>query len=273
VAEHIDDSRLDDLFRIGVDEISYRRGQRYLTIVANHDTGTVVWVDKDRTKDSFGRFFDAVGDERAQRIEAVTCDASSIYMSVARDRAPNATICLDPFHVIKWAGEALDLVFSANRPDLPNKVGYRPNRIHWRRARYALRVGAEKLKPEQRDFLNGLRRGRYRLFRAWELKEQLRDLYRGVSADDAPDYLRTWITRALRSRITAFRNLARRLRKHFDAIIASIHHGLSNSRLEGINAKIRVIQRRGYGHPNAQSLTTMIYLCLSGITITPPTQR
>jgi transposase len=175
--------------------------------------------------------------------------------------------------VIKWAGEALDLVFSAHRPDLPSKVGYRPNRVHWRRARYALRVAAEKLNTDQREFLNTLRRDRYRLFRAWELKEQLRNLYRDISPADAVDYLKKWITRALRSRITAFRNLARRLRKHFDAIIASIHHRLSNSRLEGINAKIRVIQRRGYGHPNAESLTAMIYLCLGGITITPPTQR
>ena len=96
----------------------------------------------------------------------------------------------------------------------------------------------------------------------------------GGIRDAAPVTVTAWRTdRALRSRITGFRNLVRRLRKHFDAIIASVHLGLSNSRLEGINAKIRVIQRRGYGHPNPDSLASMIYLCLGGITITLPTQR
>lgn len=85
--------------------------------------------------------------------------------------------------------------------------------------------------------------------------------------------MKAWCTSALRSRITAFTNLIRRIRKHFDAIIAAIQLGLSNSRLEGINAKIRLIQRRGYGIRDIDSLTAMIYLCLSGITITLPTDH
>jgi transposase len=206
-------------------------------------------------------------------LAAITLDASSIYMPVARQQAPHATLCLDPFHVIKWCNEALEAVFCQHTPDLPVPAGPAPSRRHWRRARYVLRVAAEKLQPDQHTFVLALRRHRYRLFRAWELKEQLRDLYRVVDQADAADYLKTWITRALRSRIAGFRNLARRLRKHFDAIIASVHLGLSNSRLEGINAKIRVIQRRGYGHPDPDSLAAMIYLCLGGITITLPTQR
>ena len=273
VADHIDDRRLDGLYRIGVDEISYRRGHKYLTVVADHDTGKVVWVGKDRTRQAFEDFFTTLGPRRTADIAAITLDASSIYLPVAREQAPQATLCLDPFHVISWCGEALDAVFRANTPDLPATTGPRPSRRHWRRARHALRLGAEKLQPDQRAFINRLRRNRYRLFRAWELKEQLRDLYRHVEPADAAGYLKAWCTRALRSRITGFRNLVRRLRKHFDAIIASVHLGLSNSRLEGINAKIRVIQRRGYGHPNPDSLASMIYLCLGGITITLPTQR
>lgn len=274
VAEHIDDARLDRLYRIGVDEISYRRGHQYLTVVADHDSGRVVWVGKQRTKEAFERFFTALGEGRTAELAAITLDASSIYLSVARDRAPGATICLDPFHVVKWCNQALEAVFRANTPDLPAPTrGPLPNRRHWRRARHALRAAAEKLDPDQRDFVHRLRRHRYRLFRAWELKEQLRDLYRVVEPAAAAAYLKSWITRALRSRITAFRGLARRLRKHFDAIVAAVQLGLSNSRLEGINAKIRVIQRRGYGHPDPDSLTAMIYLCLGGITITLPTQR
>lgn len=273
VAEHIDDARLDELYRIGVDEISYKRGHRYLTVVADHDSGRVVWVGKERTKETFERFFTDLGKHRTAQLEAISLDASSVYLPVAREQAPHATICLDPFHVIKWCNEALDTVFRAHTPDLPPETGWQPSRRNWRRARHAIRLGAEKLDADQRAFVNTLRRHRHRLFRAWELKEQLRDLYRVVEPADAGDYLKRWITRALRSRIHPYQGLARRLRKHFDAITAAVQLGLSNSRLEGINAKIRLIQKRGYGFRNLDSLTAMIYLCLGGITITLPTER
>lgn len=273
VAAHIDDGRLDRLYRIGVDEISYKRGHRYLTVVADHDTGRVVWVGKDRTKQMFTQFFTDLGPERTAQLEAISMDASGIYLPVAREQAPHATICLDPFHIIKWCNEALERVFRAHPPELPAPTAGFSSRRPWRSARYALRVAAEKLDPDQRTFVNALRRSRYRLFRAWELKEQLREFYRSVDQATARDYLKRWITRALRSRIAAFQALARRLRKHFDNVVAAVQLGLSNSRLEGINAKIRLIQNRGYGYRNLDSLTAMIYLCLGGVTITLPTER
>jgi transposase len=271
VAAHIDESRLDNLYRIGVDEISYKRGHRYLTIVADHDTGHVVWVGKERTKASFEQFFDDLGPTRTAAIEAISLDGSSIYLPVARDRIPQATICLDPFHLIGWTTAVVDSVYQAERPAL--QLDRHATLRQWRRTRYALRAGAEHLDDTHRAILNRLRRGRYRLWRAWELKEQLRELYRSVDPANARGYLKRWCTAALRSRIPAFKNLVRRVRKHFDAIIAAVQLGLSNSRLEGINAKIRLIQRRGYGHRNLDHLTASIYLCLGGITINPPTER
>jgi transposase len=273
VAEHIDDSRLDNLRRIGVDEISYKRGHRYLTVVVDHDTGRVVWVGKDRTQAAFEQFFRALGRRRARQLQAITLDASSIYLTPARVMAPKATLCVDPFHVIKWCNEALELVFRAHPPPRPGPGPGLPSRRHWRRARYALRVAAQRLTDEQRQFVNSLRRHRYRLFRAWELREDLRDLYRLVEPRQAATYLKRWCTSALRSRIPAFATLARRIYNNFEAIVAAVQLGLSNSRCEGVNAKIRVIQRRGYGFPHPDSLTAMIYLCLGGIAINLPTQR
>lgn len=261
VAEHIDDARLDGLVRIGVDEISYRRGHQYLSIVADHDTARVVWVAKGRTRAAFEEFFTELGD-RCHDLEAITMDGSGIYRPVAIQHAPQATICLDPFHVVKWANEALDRAYRGT-PVITSQ--------DWRKTRTALRAGAEQLSDERRTMLNRLRRHQYRLWRAWQLKEELRALYRSIDPADARDYLKAWCTKALRSRIPAMRSLVKRIRAHFDAIIAAIELGLSNSRLEGINSKIRVVQRRGYGH-SAPALTSMIYLCLGGITINLPTQ-
>jgi transposase len=266
VAEHVDESRLENLYRIGVDEVSYRRGHWYLTIVADHDTGNVVWVSKTKSGAALEEFYDALGDERVDQLEAVSMDLGTTYRDATRRRAPNALICFDPFHVIQLANRALDLVYkAADHGDISGR--------QWRKVRTALRTGEERLDRKQRTLVNAIRRTSRRLWRAWDLKEELRMLYRGVKPRHARTYLRSWLTSATRSRIPAFVNLARTIRRNFEGIIAAVELGLSNSRLEGINSKIRVIQRRGYGHHSAEALTSMIYLCLGGITITLPTQR
>jgi transposase len=271
VADHLDDARLDQLYRIGVDEISYKRGHKFLTIVADHDTGNVVWVGKERSKAAFEEFFTALGPERAAAVEAISLDGSSVYLPVTREQIPQARICLDPFHVIKWTNEVVESVYRAEAPTMRSGPGM-PERRDWRRARFAVRAGRENLDDQHREILSLIRRHRYRLWRTWELKEQLRDLYRNTDPADARAYLKRWCTAAKRSRIPAFRNLVRRIEKHVDAIVAAVEFGLSNSRLEGINAKIRLIQSRGYGDRNLDALTAAIYLCLGGVTLDLPTE-
>ncbi len=269
VAEHLDETRFDGVVHIGVDEISYRRGHRYLTVVVCHDTGRVVWVEEGRSVETLRHFFREIGPERCAQMEAVSMDMTPIYREAAREMVPQAVICLDPFHAMKWVNEALDLVYR----DTPTK-GLKEtfSGFEWRRTRTALRTGAEHLNEDQQGRVKRLRRRRYRLWRAWELKEQFRDLYRVVEPDDARAYLKAWCTAALRSRIRPFRSLVRRIRKHFDGIVAAVEWGLSNSRVEGTNGKIRLINNRAHGHQSAAGLIGAIYLNLGGITIKLPTQ-
>jgi transposase len=266
VVEHIDESRLEGLYRIGVDEISYRRGHWYLTIVADHDTGNVVWVSKTKQAAALEEFYDALGEERCARLEAVSMDLTHIYRAATERRAPQAAICVDPFHVIQLANRALNAVYRGGDHGTVTAREYR-------RVRTALLTGEERLDKDQATIVNLLRRSSRQLWRAWSLKEDLRWLYRGVEPRQARSYLRGWLRSASRSRIRAFVNLATTIRRQFDGIIAAIELGLSNSRLEGINSKIRLIQRRGHGHHTAEALTAMVYLCLGGITVTLPTQR
>lgn len=269
VDDHIDARRLEGLYRIGVDEIAYKRHHNYLTVVADHDRARVVWVAKGKRGAALEAFYQALGPGRCDELQAVSMDLGTIYRDATRRKAPGAAICFDPFHVIQMANRALDAVYMSTGRQHLSGVGDRD----WRRARVALRAGAERLNEAQRELLNEIRRSRYRLWRAWELKEALRDLYRRVDPTLAGAYLNAWIATALRSRIPGFVNLARQLRTNFEGIVAAVELGLSNSRLEGINARIRLIQRRGYGHHSAESLASMIYLCIGGISITLPTQR
>ena len=179
-------------------------------------------------------------------------------------------ICYDPFHIMQWVNRALDRVYSESITG-PGRAAMSP--AQWRAGRWALRTGENKLSDDKRALINQIARINRRIGRAWTLKEQLRDLYRLTHPPGgARQHLRRWITAAKRSRITAFVALGKRLHIYFDAVIAAVELGLSNALIEGINAKIRLINARGYGHHSAETLTSMIYLTLGGLT-TPNSPR
>ena len=110
------------------------------------------------------------------------------------------------------------------------------------------------------------------LWRAYLLKEELRDLYRLPPGRRPDAHLDAWLARACRSRIPAMVKLSQTIRRHRDGILAAVELGLSNSKLEGLNSKTRLINHRGYGHHTAAALIAMIYLCSGGITIQLPTR-
>lgn len=271
VADLLDQRRLQTLYRIGVDEICYRHPHRYLTIVGDHDTGNVIDVQQGRSEESLAKFYAAQPDSTLDTIHTVSMDVGKAYRGATQACLPHATICFDPFHIMQWINRALDRVF-ADAASGPAKV--QMTSAQWRSTRWALRTGEDKLTDTHRDLVNHIARTNRRIGRAWTLKEQMRDLYR---LDHPPGHARAhlaaWITAAKRSRIPVFTALGKRLQEHFEAIIAAVEHGISNALIEGINAKIRLINARGYGHHSAQTLTSMIYLCLGGLHPQLPTRR
>jgi len=106
----IDDSRLDELYRIGVDEISYRKGHRYLTVVADHDrSGALVWAAEGKDSDTLTSFFNELGPERTAALEAISADMGGAYAKAIAEREElTARVCIDPFHVVKAANDAID---------------------------------------------------------------------------------------------------------------------------------------------------------------------
>jgi transposase len=111
VADHLDDARLEGLYRIGIDEVSYRKGHRYLTVVADHDRdGAVVWAGEGMSSATLERFFDTLGPDRTAQLVAASMDLHGAYARVTRARAPQARVCADPFHIVKLANAATDEV-------------------------------------------------------------------------------------------------------------------------------------------------------------------
>jgi transposase len=267
VADRLDDRRLDGLIQIGVDEISYRRGRRYLTNVADHQTGGIVWSAPGRSGRTLGEFFELLG-ERKHSIRAVSIDMSESYAGAIRTWLPEAEIAFDPFHVVALAGAAVDEVRLREWQTRGHSVT--PGGMWIKHTRWALLKAPEKLTDRQRSALAGIQQTNQRLYRGYLLKEQLRALYQLEDPLQAPAHLAAWIAWAVRSKLKPFVRLARTLRRHRDGILAAIRLGLTNARLEGLHNKIRLLCHRSYGFHSPQALTALIYLCCAGITITPP---
>ena len=269
VADSLDVARLDGLYRIGVDEVSYRKGHRYLTVVANHDAGgAVVWAKEGKDAATLEAFYDELGEQGCSELEAVSLDMGGAYKKATDAKASDARQCVDPFHLVKLANEAIDKTrrwaWNVHR-DIGLASAKRVKRSRW-----ALLKDPDQLSDSQLSVLHELRRNRSVLYRCWQLKEGVRDLYRLADPADAPAHLDWWLAWACRSRIPAFVTLSRTVRANRERILAAVELGLSNSKLEGLNSKIRLINHRGYGHHSAAAVIAMIYLCCGGITVELP---
>jgi transposase len=271
--------RYANLRRIGIDEISYKRGQRYLTVVVDHDSGRLVWAAPGREKATLARFFDALGEQRCATITHVSADGADWISAVVTERCPNAVRCADPFHIVKWATEALDQVRRHAWNEARSRPGGRGDRIRWSRgrlrqdaagdakalkhARYALWKNPENLTTRQAAKLAWIAKTDPRLHRAYLLKEGLRLVFQ-LGYDEAVVALEAWIGWARRCRIPTFVDLQRRIVKHQASVLAAIEHGLSNGRIESVNTKIRLITRVAFGFKSPDALIALAMLNLGG---------
>jgi transposase len=267
VADRLDADRLDGLVMIGVDEISYRRGQRYLTQVCDHRTGAIVWAKPGRNAATLQAFFTELG-ERKHSIRAVSIDMNGGYEKALREGLPGAEICFDPFHVCQLAGRAVDEV---RRAEWREQGKSKTAGGKWvKGVRWSLLKAPERQSVDQLAALHEVSGANKRLYRAFLLKEELRLLYHLPDPALAERHLSAWLAWASRSQLKAFVKLARTLRARRDGILAAIRLGLSNGRMEGLNSKVRLLSHRSFGFHGPKPLIALIYLCCSHLTINPP---
>jgi transposase len=269
-----DVDRLEGLRRIGIDEISYKRGHRYLTVVVDHDQGRLVWAAAGKDAATLSRFFDDLGEDRARQLTHVSADMAHWIGPVVRRRAPQAVMCADPFHVVKWAQEALDIerrrVWNqahGRRRDSRAKQ-FNRNESHSdartiKRARFAIIKNPEDLTERQHEQLAWIAKHHPRLYRSYLLKEGLRLVFK-VKGDEGKQLLEDWIAWARRSQIPAFVELQRRITAHKQAIHATLDHHLSQGLIESTNTKIRVLTRVAFGFHGPEPLIALAMLALGG---------
>jgi transposase len=259
------DDPLNGVTHIGVDELSYRKGHRYITIVVNQLTGKIIWMHPGKNEKTLALFFEALG-ERCKQIELVTLDMSAAYVAAVTTAVSHAKIVFDRFHVQRLVHDALDEVRRAEMREFGRTT---PEAKALKGTRWATQKNPWNLTQKETDKLSNLQKTNAKLYRGYLLKEAILAVLDRRQVNVARQKLGEWISWALHSGLEPFARCARTLKKYVEGILAYIQTGFSNGRTEALNGKIRTITRRSFGFHRVESLMAMITLCCSGIHLGP----
>ena len=274
--------RFDNLVKIGIDETSYKKGHKYITVVINHETNSVVWAAKGCGKEVLEGFFKELTPAQRESIQLVSGDGARWIRDTVALYCPQASFCIDPFHVVSWCEEVLDTVRKQQWNEARKKVAEekkgKPKREKGRpkggsaeksaaqkaaeimkSSKYPLLMNPEHLGESYQVKLREVLLYDRRLATAYRLKEGLRAIFH-LPAEEVRPALQKWRRRAWSCRIPEYVELQRKIRRHMDAIVATVTHQISNARVEATNNKIKLTIRMAYGFRNIDNLIAMIYL-------------
>jgi transposase len=256
---------LDGIASIGVDELAWKKGQKYLTLVYQIDHGRrrLLHIARTRKAASFHSFFDMLGDERSKRIVFVASDMWKAFLAVVRKRCSGAIHVLDRFHVMQLLSKAIDQVRREEVRSL--KVRGRPALLT--KTRWLLLKRRENLTPKERGRLRRLLAINLRSVRACLLKEQFLHFWTYRSDLHAGRFLDRWTTMAMRSRLAPFKKFARTLRQHRRELLNWFAaRGLfAQGGVEGFNNKARVTTRKAYGFRTYEHAEIALYHALGDL--------
>lgn len=290
--------RLDGLVNIGIDETSYKKGHKYITVIVNHDTNAVVWAAQGHGKSVLAQFYSQLTPRQLSSIRVVTGDGAKWITECVNEFTPDCERCVDPFHVVEWAMEALDEVRrevwreaygeavqlakahprGKGRPKADDTEAAiikaaKEKAEAIKNSAYALGKAPEHLTGNQQAKVAMIAENNKRLYRAYRMKETLRLLLKIKDVEEAAAELKRWLWWASHSRIDAFKKLYLKIKRHREHILNTIRLGMSNARIEATNNKIKLIVRKAYGFRNIQNMLDMVYLVCSDLRVPLPNRK
>jgi transposase len=252
---------------IGIDEVSRRKGQVYLTVVYDLERRVLLWVGDDRTEAAVRPFFtEEMGRRRCHTLQVICMDMWAAYAKLVKEYAPQAQILFDRFHIVKHLNEAVEEVRRSEMRRLSQK-----EKVAFKRSRWLLLKNPWNLSDDQKERLSTLVRWNAPIVRAYYLKEAFQMFWDYKQPKRAGDHLEKWMRSAMRSRLDPFKKFVRMLRGHLDGILAWTKHRISSGAVEGMNNKIKSISHRSFGFRTAEHFIAAIYHCCARLPL--PVER
>lgn len=228
--------------RIGIDEVAYEKGHKYLTVVRDLDLNSVIWIGLDRKKETLDSFFTLLGSEKQRLITVVVLDMWDPYIASVKEHCPSVDIVIDKFHIIKKVNEAVDNI----RKQEFTKAG-KEERIQMKRKRFIILKRGKNLTDQQQEILQELMENNKLLYKAYLLKEQISDIFDEEIYESAMERLNKWIENVNESGISSFKKVIKTLRRYSYGIHNYFRYRITNAGSEGFNTKINIIRRKAYG--------------------------
>jgi transposase len=255
--------KIRGLVTLGVDEISYLKGRKFCTIVYDLDRSRVLWVGKGKGRETIDKFFnEQLSEYQRKQITWASCDMSRAYTEAIKHHCPNVKLVIDRFHIVKALNAAVDEV---------RKEEWRELDVDGRKAikglRWLLGMSARNRTKGNTRFLNSLARSNRRIHRAWVLKDEFNRFWEYRYAGSAKQFLKNWMTSALKSRIPSLIKFVGTLREYQDNIMTFIERPLTNAVGEGINRILKIVKNRSSGFRNLESFADLIFLTIGDLDI------
>jgi transposase len=254
--------KIRNLREIGVDELSYAKGHKYVTLVYDLKKAKVVWVGRGKKKTTLRRFFESLSQYQRNQIRYACCDMAEGFIVEIKHWLKKATLVIDRFHIVKALNTAMDEVRKEEWREVSKKEKKALKGVRW----LLFRHSKTRSKRDSRT-INKLRRANNRIYRAWLLKDEFEHFWEYAYPGSAEKFLKRWMTRALKSRLEPIRRFVRTVREYQEHILPYIETGLTNAKAEGINRIIGIVKNRASGFETCQALTDMIYLTVGDLDI------
>jgi transposase len=255
--------KIRGLVTLGVDEISYRKGKKYATIVYDLDRSCVVWVGKGKGRATIDQFFnEQLSAYQKKQITWASCDMSRAYTEGIKHHCPNATLVIDRFHVVKALNEAVDAVRKEEWHALEGDEKKAIKGLRW-----LLGMHSRNRSKGQTRMINKLRNSNRRIHRAWVLKDEFEHFWNYSYVGSAENFLKSWMTAALKSRIPSLKKFVSTLKEHRENILAFVKRPLTNAVGEGLNRIIKIVKNRASGFRSLPSFADLIFLTVGDLDI------
>jgi len=241
--EEFGETDYTDLTVLAVDEISIRRGHSYMTVVLDYLTGRVVWMGKARKADTLMKFFDGMTKEQKEHLQAIVMDMWDPFIKAVQDRVPHVKIVFDLFHMVKEFHKIIDRV----RIDEYNKAS-ESNKSVIKGSKYILLKNSENIKSdEEQEHLDRLLALNKTILKVMILKDKLKLIWECYSREEAKRQIDEWCMLAKAVYHPSVDKFVKRIRRYEYGILNHCDYPIHTSILEGVNNKIKVIERKSYG--------------------------
>lgn len=254
--------KVKTLHILGIDEVSRKKGHRYLTLVYDLERGKLLWVGLDRKQETLDEFFGWLGKRKARTLQAICLDMWAPYLASVQHHAPQAILVFDRFHVVQHLNRAIDEVRRAEVRRLAHQEG-----IDLKKTRFILLKNPWNLTPKEHRRLSYLLKLNLPIVRAYYLKEEFQRFWDYLQEKRAQTHLKQWLWWATHSRLQPIIEFARLIKDHLLGLLAWTKLRISNGALEGMNNKIKLVSHRSFGFRNPNFFITAIYHCCADLPI------